>query len=176
MKQAEACGCGSIPTLNQTGLLKAAFREAGEVLRGREVGLLLRPSGDGVDHARDEAAHAGLAVGGSELPPEVFRGHDVGGGLAPSGRNLDAVLLEDGLAALVVDDRGSQLPRQLVIRMSSGFGEVARVGEALGGGALVAAGLGLGVLDGVGGHERLRKVGSEFYPSPGPFPSAISSW
>src|SRR5438105_12703200 len=25
MKQAEACGCGSIPTLNQTGLLKAAF-------------------------------------------------------------------------------------------------------------------------------------------------------
>jgi hypothetical protein len=25
MKQAEACGCFSIPTLNQTGLLKAAF-------------------------------------------------------------------------------------------------------------------------------------------------------
>ena len=25
MKQAEACGCGSIPTLNQTGLLKATF-------------------------------------------------------------------------------------------------------------------------------------------------------
>ena len=25
MKQAEACGCGSMPTLNQTGLLKAAF-------------------------------------------------------------------------------------------------------------------------------------------------------
>src|SRR3954471_23700642 len=25
MKQAEACGCGSIPTLNHTGELKAAF-------------------------------------------------------------------------------------------------------------------------------------------------------
>ena len=25
MKQAEACGCASMPTLNQTGLLKAAF-------------------------------------------------------------------------------------------------------------------------------------------------------
>src|SRR6185503_4710482 len=46
MKQAEACGCGSMPTLNQTGLLKAAFsdelthllvREACEVLGSREV-------------------------------------------------------------------------------------------------------------------------------------------
>jgi hypothetical protein len=27
MKQAEHCGCSSIPTLNQTGELKAAFAE-----------------------------------------------------------------------------------------------------------------------------------------------------
>src|SRR5262249_11675375 len=40
-------------------------------------------------------------------------------GLAPGRGDLDAVLLEDRLSPLVVDDGGAQLPGQLVVRMPS---------------------------------------------------------
>ena len=54
MKQAEHCGCSSMPTLNQTGELKAAFWwssrwvssawKAARVLGGGEVAALPHPS------------------------------------------------------------------------------------------------------------------------------------
>ncbi len=134
MKQAEDCGRFSIPTLNQTGLLNAAFcwtsrcvsssAKACEVLGRREVALGLRPPADRVHHAGDQAAHAALALGRAELAPEVLGGDDVRRGLAPGARDLDAVLLEDRLALLVVDDRGAQLPGHLVVRVSSRLREV----------------------------------------------------
>ena len=55
------------------------------------------PSRDGVDHARDQLAHAGLALRRADLAMEILAGDDVGGGLRPVDRDFDVPLLEDGV-------------------------------------------------------------------------------
>ena len=120
MKQAEHCGCGSMPTLNHTGLLNDAFCSSeqvrqlvGERLRvGRrgEVALRLAPAADRPHDAADHLPDAVLALGAAERAAEVLRHDDVGRQLRPRRRNLDVVLLEDDLALLVLDDRAAPLP------------------------------------------------------------------
>ena len=120
------CGCSSTPTLNQTGELKAHLlvdqqvRQLGlegrEVVVRREVVLRRGPGGDGVDHAVDELLDAALASGRADVAAEVLADHDVGGELAPEGRHLDVRPAdEDGLARLVLDLCGAQLPGDLVV-------------------------------------------------------------
>jgi hypothetical protein len=172
MKHADACGCFSIPTLNQTGLLNAAFwwheqvrqlvREVAQVLGGREVALLLGPGADRVRDAPDQLADARLALRRAQLAAEVLRGDDVRRRLAPGRRDLDAVLLEHRPALLVVDDRGPRLPRHLVVRMSPLFREISPEREARpllygrsGGRARLAA----GIFRGVRGHGCASKGG-----------------
>ena len=75
-----------------------------------EVGLLVAPSGDGVDHARDQLAHAGLALRGAERAAEILRDDDVGGSLRPSARHFDVVLLEDDAPVLAGDDGAARDP------------------------------------------------------------------
>ncbi len=82
MKQAEHCGCFSMPTLNQTGELNAIFwwtsrwvSSAWKVVEVRvagEVALGLGPAGDRVDDAIDELADARLALRGVEVAAEVL--------------------------------------------------------------------------------------------------------
>ena len=50
--------------------------------------------------------------------------------LAPGGGHLDVVLLEDRLALLVVDDRGAQLPGDLVEGVPSRGREVSAESQA----------------------------------------------
>ena len=54
---------------------------------------------------------------------KILRGHDVGGRLRPVLGDLDVALLEDGLALLVLDAGGAQLPINLVKGMSPGLGK-----------------------------------------------------
>src|SRR4029450_2632556 len=75
-----------------------------QVLARGEVALDLGPAPDSGHHPEDELPRAVLPLRRSELAPEILRGHDVRGRLAPAARNLDAMLLEDRLASLVVDD------------------------------------------------------------------------
>ena len=124
MKQAEHCGAFSKPQLNHTGLLNAAFwytsrcfRSSLNACRSSSLAKYLlraRPLGDRVDDAADELLDAALALGRADLAAEVLRDDDVGGLLRPGLRDLDVALLEDHLAAFVADDRGAQLPLDLV--------------------------------------------------------------
>jgi hypothetical protein len=123
MKHADAWGCFSIPTLNHTGLLKAAFCctsrcvSSSEKPAGRrrgEVALLLGPAADRVHHPRDQPAHAALALGEPIWPRKYFEATMfVAVWLQLVGTSM-SVLLEDRLAALVVDDRRAHLPCKLV--------------------------------------------------------------
>ena len=89
--------------------------EAGGVLGRAEVALLGAPIGDGVDHAADQLAHAGLALRRADLPVKILADDDVGGGLRPVRRDLDVALLEDDRALVVADGGGAQLPGDFVI-------------------------------------------------------------
>ena len=125
MKQALHCGLCSMPTLNQTGELKAIFwwtmrwvssaLKVGQVRVGREVVLGLGPGRDGVDDPVDQLADGCLALRRAEVAAEVLADHDVGGELAPEVGDLDVLLLEDRLARFVGDSGGAVLPGDLVI-------------------------------------------------------------
>src|SRR5216684_3173606 len=45
---------------------------------------------------------------------EVLRDHDIGGLLRPGSWNLDVALLEDNLATLIADNRGTKVPCHFV--------------------------------------------------------------
>ncbi len=133
MKQAEAWGWVSIPTLNQTGDVEGRLlldeqmgelvAEDVEILTALEVALPVGPGPDGVDDAGDQSLDARFAIGRLEGAAEVLGRHDVRGRLAPGRGDLDAVLFEDRSPPLVVDDGRSQLPGELVEGVASGFGE-----------------------------------------------------
>ncbi len=120
IKQAEHWGRASMPTLNQTGELKAIFWwtskmqkfvvEDIRVVVGREVAHVLAPFGDGVRDPADELLDAALALFGAHHAVEVFGDHDVGGGLRPGLRDLDVFLLEDHLAFFIGDVRRNAVP------------------------------------------------------------------
>ena len=114
--------------------------ERGEVLVRGEVVLGLRPAGDRVDDAIDQLLDARLAAGLADVAAEVLADDDVRGELAPERRDLDVLLLEDGLARLVADARGADLPGDLVVRVDAGLGPAALEGEALRRAAVVRAG------------------------------------
>jgi hypothetical protein len=97
-----------------------------QVLVGCEVLLPARPVGDRVDDASNQLTNAALALGRSNLAAEILRNDNVGGLLRPALRNLDVALLEDELAALVRDDRGAQIPLDLVERVDIRVGEEPR--------------------------------------------------
>ena len=88
-----------------------------------EVFLLVAPSGDRIDHARDELAHAGLAPRRAERSAKIFRDDDVGGGLRPRARHFDVLLLEDDAAVFARDDGAAHVPFDLRIRIDAGGGE-----------------------------------------------------
>ena len=104
MKQAEHCGRGSTPTLNQTGELKEAFW-----LTSRWVSSLAKISasfgeakypasalaGDGVHDPADELLDAGIPARRIREAVEILGGDDVGRGQGPVGRNLHPLLFED---------------------------------------------------------------------------------
>jgi len=124
MKQAEHCGLGWQPTLNQTGELKAIFLldqqvselVAESVARGGigEIAALFTPADDGVHHAADQLAHGAFALGSAGLAVEVFAGDDIGGGLRPVFWNFDVFLFEDRGALFVADQSGALLPFDLI--------------------------------------------------------------
>ena len=95
--------------------------EVGGVLDGFEVALEHAPVRDGVDHAADELAHAGLALGRAHLAVEIFADDDVGGSLGPVRRHLHVALFEDDSAFIVADGRCSQLPGHFVVGSFSGL-------------------------------------------------------
>ena len=142
MKQAVHCGFCSMPTLNQTGELKAIFwwtirwvssaLKVGQVGVGREVALGLRPGRDRVDDAVDQLADGGLALGRAEVAAEVLADHDVGGELAPEVGDLDVLLLEDALARFVGDAGGAVLPGDLVVGVDPRGRPAALEGQAAG--------------------------------------------
>ena len=130
MKQAEACGCVSIPTLNQTGLLKAAFCVHEQVrqlvarsLRGRRRSRSSpapRPSRAIVSTTREIRPRTLLSRSGEpSCPRKYFEATMLVAVWLQVGRDLDAVLLEDRLALLVVDHGGALLPGHLVVGVSS---------------------------------------------------------
>ena len=131
-----------MPTLNQTGELKAIFwwtirwvssaLNVCEVRVRREVALGLRPGRDRVDDAIDELLDAGLALRRAEVAAEVLADDDVGGELRPEVGDLDVLLLEDALAGLVGDAGGPVLPGDLVVGMDTRRGPAALEGQARG--------------------------------------------
>src|SRR5258706_15252043 len=70
------------------------------------------------------------------MAAEVLADHDVGRELAPGFGGLDVGLLEDGLAGLVRDRRGPELPLDLVVGMDVRARMAARPAEALHGRAV----------------------------------------
>ena len=149
MKHAEHCGAFSKPQLNHTGLLNAAFcstsrcfrssLNAGSAVVGREVLLLARPLGDGVDDAADQLLDRALALRRADVAAEIFRDDDVGRLLRPGLRDLDLALFEDNAALFVADDGIAQFPFDLVERVDAGRREEPRELEAGGGLRLAAA-------------------------------------
>ena len=135
-----------------------------QVLGRREVALRLGPAPDRVDDPRDQAAHALLAVRRAELAAEVLRRDDVRRGLAPGARDLDPVLLEDGLASLVVDHSRTQLPGDLVVGVASRLREVPPESQTR---AFVRVRCGAGVwsrvLHGVSRHRRYLSSGGAVF-------------
>ena len=112
--QAEHCGSGSTPTLNQTGELKAAFWLTSRCQLGLEglgvgvageVAVLGAPARDGAGDPVHHLADERLAL---EVPraAEVLLGDDVGGVLRPGGGELQVPLLEGGGAIAPVGDDG----------------------------------------------------------------------
>ena len=84
-----------------------------------EVALLLAPSADGIDDARDQLADAGLAPRRAERSAKIFRDDDVGRRLRPCSRHLDVFLLEDNPAVFARDDRAAEVPIDLGIRIDA---------------------------------------------------------
>ena len=129
MKQAEHCGCSSKPTLNQTGLLKAAFwcrrmwvssaSKASASSADGEVAALAAPAGDRAGDAADHLLDGRLALVRADPPAEVLLRDDVGRVLGPALRELDAALLERGVLG-VADHRVADLPLDLVEGVDSG--------------------------------------------------------
>ena len=105
--------------------------ERREILACGEVVPRLRPAGDRVHDPIDQLADAGLAARRTDVAAEVLADDDVGGELAPERRDLDVLLLEDGLAGLIADVGGPDLPRDLVIRMDTRASPAAGEREAL---------------------------------------------
>jgi hypothetical protein len=90
-----------------------------QIIFAREVFLLARPRGDGIDDAADQLLDALLALGGANLPAEVLRHHDVGRLLRPEPRNLHFALFEDELPFLVADHGRAHVPFDLVERIDA---------------------------------------------------------
>ena len=88
-----------------------------QVLVGREVLLLGRPPGDGVDDAADQLLDAALALGRADLPAEILGDDDVGRLLGPELGDLDVALLEDDLALFAADHGRPEVPLHLVERI-----------------------------------------------------------
>jgi hypothetical protein len=142
MKQAEHCGCGSMPTLNQTGELKDIFcmtsrclSSASKRLRvGFAVEVALRPSPP-ADRAHDAAMSCFTlrSARSCRACAEVFRHDDVGAVCDQDFGTSTSFCSEDHLAALVADDRAADLPLDLVEGIDPDAGEVALQGEAVGG-------------------------------------------
>src|SRR5690606_719357 len=96
-----------------------------------EVAALAAPRGDGVGHPVDHLAQRALALGGAQGAPEVLLGDDVGGVHRPRRRELDAELLEGHGAVGEVGDAGvAPLPRELVVGVHAGSGEVTADADA----------------------------------------------
>ena len=145
MKQAEHCGLllhadvepdrrveGHLLVHEQVRQLRL---EGGEVLVRGEVVLRRGPAGDGVDDAIDELLDAALPAGRADVAAEVLADDDVGGELAPEAGDLDVRLLEDGLARLVLDLGGAELPGDLVVGVDAGRGPAALEGQSAGAGS-----------------------------------------
>ena len=140
MKQAEHWGRGSIPTLNQTGELKAIFWctsrcseflvENFGVVIGGEVAHVPAPFADGIGDPADQLLDGTFALFGAHHAVEIFGDHDVGGGLRPALGDLDVFLLENHLALFVGDGGGTQFPFDFVEGVGSLFGEHALELEA----------------------------------------------
>ena len=88
-----------------------------------EVTLLVAPSADGIDDARDQLADAALAPRRAERSAKIFRDDDVGRGLRPRSRNFNVLLLEDDAAVLARNDGAAEIPIDLRIRIDAGGGE-----------------------------------------------------
>ena len=117
--------------------------EDGGVLGGGEVAARDTPVADGLGHAGDELAHAGLALRRSPIVAvEVFGGDDVGRGHRPVDGNLDVLLLEDGVARCVGDQGGAALPLDFVVGGDTGLGEHAGEVHARGSSRFGSGGIG----------------------------------
>src|SRR6202030_1746526 len=101
------------------------------ILVRREVVALDAPTGQGVDHAVDDLADAGLALGAAGGAAEVLLGDDVDGQLRPGAGDLDVLLLEDDLALLAGDRGGAPLPLHEVNGMAARRREVAAKAKPL---------------------------------------------
>ena len=143
MKQALHCGRSSTPTLNQTGELKLIFwwtsrcvSSALKVARSSSVREVVLRAGAQPAIVLTTRSISCLTLrsrlGRPDVAAEVLADHDVGGELAPEAGNLDVRLLEDGLARLVLDLGGAQLPGDLVVGVDAGRGPAALEGQAAG--------------------------------------------
>src|SRR5262249_35358179 len=79
-------------------------RERLEIVVAREVLLLLRPAGDGLDDTADQLLDPLFTLGSADLPAEVLGDDNVGRLLRPEPGDLDVALLEDDLSFLGSDD------------------------------------------------------------------------
>ncbi len=101
------------------------------IFDGAEVILLLAPSGDRLDHATDQLAHAVFAAGDgglglrTERPAEVLRDHYVGRGLRPRSRHFHVLLLKDHPPVFARDHGRAILPLDLAHRIDARAREVA---------------------------------------------------
>ena len=69
-----------------------------QVVVAREVLLLRRPGGNGVDDTADELFDAPLALRSADLAAEILGNDDVGRLLRPESGDFDVALLEDDRA------------------------------------------------------------------------------
>ena len=96
------------------------------VFGGGEVSLLPAPVADGLRHALNQLANAGLALRRAQRAVKIFAGNNVDGGHRPVLGRLHVALLKDRVALGVSDAGGAQLPFHFVIRRNAGAGEIAR--------------------------------------------------
>src|SRR5438552_7890073 len=95
------------------------------VFGGAEVSVGQTPIANRFGDARDELPHASFALRRADFSVQIFRGHDVGGRHGPIFGDLNVLLLEDGRALRVGDERGAQLPLHFVVWRHSRPGEKA---------------------------------------------------
>ena len=101
------------------------------VFAGGEIALLPAPVADGLSHALNQLANAGLALWRARLitnqrPMQIFAGHNIDGGHRPVFGRLNITLLKNAVALGVSNAGRAQLPLHFVIGRNAGPREIAR--------------------------------------------------